>query len=1134
MPTKPPNHPHVLKNGRPTIAVLVGSMTSEYQEGIMRGAAYVAAKKDYNIIGFCGGALNTVDPLSLSRDKVFDLVDMDLIAGVISPFSSHMRFLDEQASQQFIEKFSSAPIVNIGSHIDAHSNVMTDYETAFNELFEHLYHTHGYRRILLVRGPKNHASSEKRMQLYKQQLFKYGLPFDEEMVIYTNLNRTSIKATINTFLDTVTTPFDAIITINDNQALGIIDACQARSIRVPEDVAIVGSMNTLEGAFSTPALTSIQEPLFELGSTAARELINQIEGKQPLPEIKIPTSLMLRKSCGCSSLAVDKPSQHANKFSNSPLSMQDDPIFNDTKRYFEQITGQYKGGIMRYEVTTLLTLYQQAIYTKEFTAFLTALQKILEDRLASGDIVLWLALTAKIQMSTLHYLEMNNDTDALLSFLAQLMTLKNKTDQLAIKFQQFETEYYLNHFRAIVKNLNSSFDLSSIQKYCADILQTSELYISLFDKTQSDMATNLVSVRSDKCINVQQKTFLANKLLPNGIETYHDRFTLMVFPLSFRESSIGFMTLNLSDRKGAAFENLRAIISSALKNDLLIQDLKTAEQRFSDIAHSTSNWLWETDINNCFTYCSDSANDIIGYSPEGLLGQKIDNLNRSNEYIQRMKLQQDFTDIECWYQHQNGQSVCLLISAKAINNEGIFKGYRGIFEDITEKKIQENKIKNLAYSDLLTGLPNRTRFQDQLTETIAFSAANDKKFALMFIDLDHFKHINDSMGHDAGDLLLKKLAKCLNKSTRTRDIVARLGGDEFVIILPDISHESDVIDIAQRIFSEIQKPILIQEKPIYSTLSAGISLYPNDGLDAASLLQKGDNAMYQAKSQGRNGYVFYDKLFEKKNALRIMYAGILREAIATDGFVLHYQPQVSARTGNIIGFEALVRINNNKLGIITPNHFIPLAEELGLIAQVDQWVFEACCKQHQTWRHLGLNNKRLSINLSARQLRDDAVLNTYIEILERYSVNPSDIQLEITENALVENEHVALKILQGFKRHGVSIALDDFGTGYSSLNCINLYPIDTIKIDRSFIRDAVDNPRNKAIIQGIVLIANTLQLNIIAEGVETFEQYTFIKQLGCNEIQGFYFYNPCTVAETQALLENRLFSRKHKKRLETV
>jgi len=1118
---------NMLQNGRQTIALLAGSMSSEYQEEIMRGAAYVASEKDYNLIVFCGGAINSEDPLTLARGKVFDLVNMDFIAGIISPFSSHMRFLNSHASQAFIDRFSSVPIINIGSQIDGHTNILTDYETGFSELFEHLYRDHGYRNILLVRGPEHHASSDKRTALYKKLLAKYELPFEPEMVIYSDLNRIRTKLNVGRFFDQSkknNKKFDVIIALNDNQALGVIDACQERDICVPDEIAVVGSMNSLEGVFSTPPLTSIKEPLFELGRVAAMELIAQIEGCDPLPNIEISTSLIIRKSCGCESSTHSGRYGLTDKSTLHKLTIDEDPIFQDTEICFNKIVEQYKGGIIKESANLLLTAYHDAIYLNSFDGFLNFLKKSLDQSLKSEDILVWLALTARLEISSLRYLNNQPECDQLIVFLRQLIEIKNNVEQIAIKYQIFENQYYLNYFRGIVNGLNNSFDLISIQRYIVDVLQISELYISLFDGDNESILTakNMVAVRNSQLITVKNKKFLAKNILPNGVKTYQDRYTLMVFPLSFRKKHLGFMTINLSDRKGDAFENLRAIISSALKNEILIQDLQRAEKRFSDIAHSTSNWLWETNIAHEFTYCSESSLEIIGYSPEALLGRKINafNLDQEDSCITRMCDHEDLTEYECWYKHHNGNVICLLISAKAIFINDSFIGYCGIFEDITEQRLQKDKINNLAYSDILTGLPNRTLFQEQLAETIASSALHQKKFALMFIDLDHFKHINDSMGHAIGDQLLVKIAKRLSFSIRSHDMLARLGGDEFVIILPEIANDAGVIEVAERIFSHIKEPLILNDKMVYIGLSLGISLYPQDGIESEVLLKKGDNAMYQAKSQGRNNYVFYDKLLDQKYALRHRNEEILREALITKSFILNYQPQVSAETGNIIGFEALVRIETRDKDIILPNHFISLAEELGLIDQIDTWVFEKACAQHKAWQEMGFVNIRLSINLSALQLQNMSVLETYIRIIKSYNINPTEIQIEITENALIKNEQVVLNILQGFKHYGVRIALDDFGTGYSSLNCINLYPIDTIKIDRSFVKDAADNPKNKALIEGIILIASHLNLNIIAEGVETKAQYELMKSLGCHEIQGYFFYTPCSAENTQILLEN--------------
>ena len=1122
MSTGSASEQHALKNGLPTLAVLGGSMTSAYQEGIMLGVNHVAEKMGYNVIGFCGGVLNSSDPLTLAREKVFELVDLDLISGVISPFSAHTRLLDTASANAFIAQFSHLPTVNIGSHIDGLSNIITDYETGFNELFDHLYHAHGCRRIVLLRGPKNHASSETRMEIYKNLLAKYELPLDESLIIYGNLNAATSEEINNEFLDKHANDFDAVIAMNDNQAVGFIDLLNSRDIKVPEDVAVIGSMDTLEAAFATPALTSIHEPLFALGRAAAIELIDQLEGKPAVTDIHIPTTLVIRKSCGCEPSLYHQTESTAEQFITQPIDQHNDPIFNETKTFLDRLVKRYKGGIIKMQVTAVLLEYQQAVYSNKFHSFVHKLQVKLEENLKTEDISLWLALTAKLKLSTLRYLTLTPNREPLLSFLKCLVELKNDIEQVAIKYQRFESEYYLNYFRMVVNNLNSTFDFAGIKKYTVDILQLSELYISVFDNLNSEQitATNVLSVRHNKTLEMDKQHFSANRLLPDGIKPYQTRFTLMVFPLSFRKTPFGFMVINLSNRKGSAFESLRAIISSALKNETLIQDLTNAEKRFSDIAHSTSNWLWETDENNQFTYCSDSANYIIGYSPDYLVGRKLNEFNINDGCLDNILTHDNLIDVECWCRHYDGSIICLLVSAKPIMSNGIFSGYRGVFEDITEQRKQENKIKNLAYSDTLTGLPNRTAFQEKLQETITRSAKNNSQFALMFIDLDYFKNINDSMGHSAGDLLLIRLAGRLNQSIRSKDMVARLGGDEFIIIVPDIESKEEVVLIAERIFSNIKQPFVIQDKSVYSGLSLGISLYPSDGEDAQSLLTKGDNAMYQAKSQGRNGYAFYDQSLATKNMLRNRGENILREALTHDGFVLHYQPQVSAQTGKIVGLEALVRIIGKDKQLITPNHFIPVAEELGLINQIDEWVFEEACAQYALWRDNGLKPIRVSINLSALQLRNDTVLDTYIEIIERYQMNAANIQLEITENTLIENEFTALKILQGFKAYGVSIALDDFGTGYSSLNCISLYPIDTIKIDRSFVKDAVDNPKHKAIIEGIVLIASSLGLNIIAEGVETKEQYAFIKNLGCHEIQGYYFHKPCPTQEAEDLLIN--------------
>jgi diguanylate cyclase (GGDEF)-like protein/PAS domain S-box-containing protein len=663
--------------------------------------------------------------------------------------------------------------------------------------------------------------------------------------------------------------------------------------------------------------------------------------------------------------------------------------------------------------------------------------------------------------------------------------------------------------------LNSSFDLNDIKGYAVKILDLSDFYISVYEHKNiiRDNAINLIAVRNKKIVKVDdsKKIYKSKKLIPQWTEPFKDRYDLMVFPLSFRKESLGFMVLNLTERSGSTYENMQAIISAALINELQIEELKEAEERFSDIAHSTWDWLWEMDSQNRFTYCSDSVKDIIGYTSEEVIGNNICEYftAENNSYDLTMRKRENLVNVECMCMHKMGNRVCMLISSKAIIKDGIFVGFRGVFKDITQQKVQDLKIQKLAYYDILTGLQNRTMFQNKLDMMVNLSQISKQKFALMFLDIDRFKYINDSMGHISGDLLLKEVALILKRSVGASGSLYRLGGDEFTIILPNIQKKVEMCTIADKILKELVKPIIINGKQLFVTISIGIAIFPIDGSDSLSILKNADTAMYMAKDNGRNRYTFYDNSTEEKNRSRIYFEEILYSALKNKEFIVQYQPQVDSFTGKPMGVEALVRINSKQYGIIPPNDFIPLAEELGLIEQIDERTFEECCRQYSVWRNKGYENTRIAINLSAIQLRNKRFVKKYIHYMEKYNVTPSDIQLEITENALIENEDMALEILTEFKKYGVKIALDDFGTGHSSLHCIKIYPIDIVKIDRTFVKDSISNSKNISIIGAIVHMAKELNLKIVAEGVETFEQYEMIKSLGCNEIQGYYFCKPC-------------------------
>ncbi|MDC7218992.1 MAG: EAL domain-containing protein [Spirochaetales bacterium] len=1111
-------HIEKLKNNRPTIAVLVASMNSFYQEGIMRGVADGAEERGVNLVVYSGGPLKSPDPMAQSREAVFDLVNLDLVDGVIIPVGSHTRYLNEEEKKQFLDRFSSVPVVNLSTTIEGCINILPDFRPGLSQLMDHFVNDHGYKKIAFFRGPRGHLTSDVRTEMYREELKKHNLPVDENLIIYSDLGKISAQKYVAELLDDRKVECDAILTLNDSTALAVINVLKKRGLSVPGDMAVAGTMDDPAGLFFQPPLTTIKEPIYELGKEAAHALADVFEGKEPEKEIYIPTSLVIRRSCGCKS-KVQYSFKTVNDDEES-RALADEELRGSCLEILKQSRCFGDSKIL----LKIMDEYEAGRREKDYSSFYGALKSQLNDVVQSEKVLGWLSIVARIQLDLAGKTEQLQGRGVNYELFVKLITLKNRIEDRMAKYHKYELEYYRSFFTYMLNSLNIAFNLSALKTSTMDLLNITDLYISVYAgegaHNKLARAKNIVAIKDRNVVNVAEADlgFPSSQLIPATVAPYGERYSLMVFPLSFRKKPLGFLTFNLSSSKGIIFENLQVIISAALKNELQIQDLKKAEERFSDIAHSTSNWLWETDENHEFTYCSLSVSEIIGYRDEEMLGKNIRDfsLPDGNSFYQHMMDHDSLSDRECWFKHQNGNIMCLRISAKPILKNGQFTGYRGVFKDVTEQKFQEEKINHLAYYDILTDLPNRALFQEKLEKIIQRSAAHNKRFALMFIDVDRFKYINDSMGHDTGDLLLKKVAGRLGQSIRGRDVLARLGGDEFTIILPD-TDEDQVITISERIMKNLIDPIKLNDSQTHITISLGIAMYPLDGDDTGSLLKKADNAMYQAKRQGRNGYVFYDRRIEQKNSKRKTNEENLYHALENDGFILHFQPQVDAQTGEVRGAEALVRIGKDGKTIY-PDNFIPLAEELGLIWRIDEWVFRESCRQQKEWREKGLRKTRISINISARQLRNEKIVERYSAIMKEYEVLPEDIKLEVTENVLIENEDLALDILQQFQDLGISIAMDDFGTGYSSLQFINRYPIDTVKIDKSFVSGALSNKKSEAIIEAIIHLAQSLDMKVIAEGVETVEQYAFIKSLGCDEIQGYYFYKPCLKEDFEKLL----------------
>jgi diguanylate cyclase (GGDEF)-like protein len=420
---------------------------------------------------------------------------------------------------------------------------------------------------------------------------------------------------------------------------------------------------------------------------------------------------------------------------------------------------------------------------------------------------------------------------------------------------------------------------------------------------------------------------------------------------------------------------------------------------------------------------------------------------------------------------------------------------------------------HLAQHDGLTDLPNRMLLDDRLAQAITLCHRNQQKLAVLFLDLDRFKHINDTLGHDFGDRVLRNAAQRLLQCVRSSDTVSRQGGDEFVIVLSEIAHSQDAEGCAAKILSALSVPVRIDEHDLYITASIGIATYPDDGNDAETLLKHADLAMYHAKANGFNTFQFFEPGMNARAAERHLLENGLRHAIEREQFVLHYQSKINLATGAIVGVEALVRWCHPERGLILPGQFLAIAEESGLIVPIGRWVMTECCNRARAWRDAGLPPIRMAINISAVELRTKGFVSGVRAMLTQAKLEPSDLELELTETFLLQNADSTAAVLEALKDVGVRLALDDFGTGYASLSHLRRFPIDTLKIDRSFVRDIAMDSDDASIVRAVIGMGKSLDMQVVAEGVETSEQFDFLRQQGCPEGQGYYFSEPIVAAE---------------------
>jgi diguanylate cyclase (GGDEF)-like protein/PAS domain S-box-containing protein len=593
-----------------------------------------------------------------------------------------------------------------------------------------------------------------------------------------------------------------------------------------------------------------------------------------------------------------------------------------------------------------------------------------------------------------------------------------------------------------------------------------------------------------------------------------------------------FNKVSFVDQEGS-IAGLIGVVTDVTRYKETERALETSEARFRVLTESSLDLISVMEQDGTIRYQSPALRHLMGYDPAETVGKNVFDMihhddveNTRAAFVRVIDKRQSSEAIEFRIRHRDGLwRTFESLGTNCLGNPHI----RGVVfnsRDITDRKMIQQRIQHLAYHDNLTGLPNRSLLQDRLAHSIAHAERSGRKVGVLFIDLDNFKNINDTLGHDVGDELLRQVSRRLSECIRLEDTIARQGGDEFIILLDDLEEGRGASVVAQKVLNALRQPFVLGGTEQHVSGSLGIALFPDDGADPQSLLKNADTAMFHGKGAGKNTYQFFTSQMNVAVKRRMLLETALRRAVMLKSFALHYQPQVNLETGEIIGLEALVRWKSEDGTTLLPGDFIAVAEETGLINEMGEWVLREGCRQAKAWQDEGLAPRLMAINLSARQFSDNGFLEMVNRILDDTGLHPKWLELEITESQVMRQTEGIIRLLTQLSDMGVQLAIDDFGTGYSSLSYLKRLPIQKLKIDQSFVRDITVDPNDTAIVVAIINMARSLDLETIAEGVETAGQLALLRSKGCRVGQGYYFSRPVRAeALHDMLVQNNVFAR---------
>jgi diguanylate cyclase (GGDEF)-like protein/PAS domain S-box-containing protein len=572
---------------------------------------------------------------------------------------------------------------------------------------------------------------------------------------------------------------------------------------------------------------------------------------------------------------------------------------------------------------------------------------------------------------------------------------------------------------------------------------------------------------------------------------------------------------------------LRYAIERKVMQEALFGEKERAEVTLNSIGDAVIS----SDISGTITFLNLMAETMTGWSRNEAVGRRMADVFRSVDAMSREATRNPMTAAREHNRTVHLPANCILIGlygeipiegsiSPIYDREARPTGAVVVFRDVSLARAMAEEMTHSVEHDFLTGLPNRILLNDRISQAIATAPRHQRQVAVLFLDLDGFKHINDSLGHGVGDKLLQSIAARLVECVRDSDTVSRQGGDEFVVLLSEAEQWEDAAIVARRMLQAVAEPHLIDRHDLHVTTSIGVSVFPDDGGDAETLIKNADTAMYQAKANGRQSFQFFKPAMNVRAVERQSIEENLRRAIERQEFVLHYQPKINLRTGLITGAEALIRWIHPTRGLVLPGQFIPIAEDCGLIRPIGGWVLREACQQAKAWADAGLPTASMAVNVSAMELRDESYVESLLAALDETGMDPKLLELELTESVLMTHAESAASILVTLREQGVQVAIDDFGTGFSSLSYLRKFPIDALKIDQSFVSQVTSAGDETSIVAAVISMARSLQLRVVGEGVETVDQLRFLQAQDCDEVQGYYFSRPVPHGEFAELLRS--------------